>query len=500
MRTVGERLEDPMDNKKTVSLWQRFRDWLFPPPEPKPQPLDKFDVEPIAKELQLREEARRLSEGGTSAVLVSGVEAAIAARVDKGRQLRIDDADNRLASLAAELALVDVTTLVDGALQTGDEFRRTVDAYLDRQRPALAKLGEDVCRADAELKEFRERNGLARSARYPTPRSKRWMKAALPVFVVFEASINAFLFASGLDSGLIGGFSAAAILATLNVGVAFLFGYYAIRNLFHRNIVRKCLGGFSVLAAVLSMLCVSFAIAHYRVALVADVNAPDRVALETLLSSPFGLHDFWSWVLVAVSFGFALLSLLDGFAFDDRYPDYGPHDRTYQEAIGAYNRGMRTVWAAIQVIKTELVKKLEDAEKEARARVATHEANIAKRRAAADKLERALGEADRCLTALVHLFRAEIKLNQKDRSLVLDFPAIPAFQAVRVPDFQIDETRASLAPQKAKLQRLLDEQFAIKAAVESGFLDKFDALRSIDDHFLKSATVHSHQQREGIAA
>jgi hypothetical protein len=489
-----------MNKKSTASLWQRFRDWLFPPPAPKAPPLDKFDVETIAKELQLREEAHRLSEGGTSAVLLSGVEATIAARVDKGRQLRIDDAENRLASLDDGLALVDVATLVDGALQMGDEFGRTVDAYIDRQRSALAKLGEDVCRADAELREFRKRNGLARSARYPTPHFKRCMKGAVPVFILIEASVNAFLFASGLDSGLIGGFSAAAILATLNIGVAFLFGYYAIRNLFHRSLVRKCIGCFSVLGAVLSMLTVSFAIAHYRAALVADANAPDRVALETFLSSPFGLDDIWSWVLVAVSLGFAVLSLLDGFAFDDRYPGYGPLDRTYREAIDAYNKGMATVRAKIQAVKTDFVKNLEDAEKEAKTRVAKHEANIAKRRAAADKLERTFGEANQCLTALVHLFRAEIKLNQKDRSLPPEFPVIPTLPAVRLPDFKIEEVRAYLAQQKEKLQKLLDEQFAIKAVIESSFLDKFDALRSIDDQIMSSTTAYSHSLREVIAA
>src|SRR5258708_34388703 len=121
--------------KDTMSLWRRFVNWIFPPEEPIARPADKFDVEAIAKELRLREEGRRLAQAGPSAVLASGFEAAIAARVDKGRQLRSEDAENRLANLMTELAQQHIPTLVDGALQLDKEFCRRVDAYLDQQRP-----------------------------------------------------------------------------------------------------------------------------------------------------------------------------------------------------------------------------------------------------------------------------------------------------------------------------------------------------------------------------
>ncbi|MFM0628397.1 hypothetical protein [Paraburkholderia xenovorans] len=482
-----------------MSLWQRFINWLFPLPPPPPPP-PRFDVEAIAEQLRLREEARRLADAGNSVILSSGFEATIAARVDKDRQDCIEDAENRLISLNTEIAQQDVTALVNDALQLDEEFVRKADAYLDQQSPALTRLGDSAHRAGSELDDFRRKNGLTRSAKYPKGGLKAFMLTLIAASILGEAGLNSAFFAAGLDSGLIGGFIYAAVLATLNMGVALLFGRYPIRNIFHRSLVRKCFGGFSLLLAVLCMLCVSFAIAHFRGALAADVEAPGKAALTTFLNATIEFDDMTSWALVGISFFFAVLALLEGLLLDDRYPGFGDHDRDYRKARGAYDVAIRTVRAKIEAIKCELVKQLENATKDGKAHLATYEANVERRIRAENELDRSLLKAERCMDALVRLFRAELKIYQKDGSTPLDQHPIPKFHSIPLPDFKIEQTRNSLGVQRELLEKLLDEQFRIKAAVESGFLGKFDALRPIDDQFLTAARVKAAHEPEAITS
>ncbi|TCG05362.1 hypothetical protein BZM27_34285 [Paraburkholderia steynii] len=448
----------------------------------------------------MREEARRLADAGNSVILASGFEARIAARVDRDRQDCIQDAENRLVSLDTEIAQQDVTTLVNDALQLDEEFVRKADAYLDQQSPALTRLGDSAHRAASELDKFRKKNGLTGTAKYPKGGLKAFMLTLIAASIMGEAGLNSAFFAAGLDSGLIGGFIYAAVLATLNVGVAFLFGRYPIRNIFHRSLIRKCFGGISLVLALLSMLCVSFAIAHFRGALAADVEAPGKAALTSFLNATIELDDITSWALVGISLFFAVLALSEGLLLDDRYPGYGDHDRDYRKARGAYDMAIRTVRGNIERIKSELVKQLENATKDGKAHLATYEANVERRIKAANQLDQSLVKAEQCMDALVRLFRAELKVYQKDNVAPLDYHPIPKFHSLPLPDFKIGQTRNSLGVQRKLLEKLLDEQVRIKAAVQSGFLGKFDTLRPIDDQFLTAAHVNAAHESEAITS
>ncbi|SAL83424.1 hypothetical protein AWB67_06403 [Caballeronia terrestris] len=451
--------------------------------------IEQFAVEPISQELNLRCEARRLAEAGSSAMLGSGVEAAIVARVDKGRHVHIENAGRRAIYLGEQLALHDVAMLVEDALQSETTFAAKADVLLDQARPALNLLSDRASRAETDLQSFREMHGITWSAKYPKGGQKVLHIVLVLVLVTIEAVLNSSFFATGLDTGLIGGFLQAAVLALLNVGVAFVFGLALIRNVSHRKTARKLLGIASLVAALLSMLGVSFAIAHFRGALVADLPSPEKVALATLLQTPFGLDDIQSWVLVCVSLFFAGFALVEGFRMDDRYPGYGKRDRDFLAAKIAYETRLSAMRRKIEEIKCGVTDALDKAVSEAKAHVRYQDANIEQRKMAQHQLDFALTEATQCKEALLRIFQAELRMHWKGHAALPDFPPLPEFKDIPLPDFRIAECHATCATQHARVDGLIEAQPSIKAAIRTAFVRKSDGLRPIDEQYRGSVAA-----------
>ncbi|SAL81877.1 hypothetical protein AWB68_06298 [Caballeronia choica] len=109
--------------------------------------IEQFAVEPISQELNLRCEARRLAEAGSSAMLGSGIEAAIVARVDKGRHVHIENAGRRAIYLGEQFALHHVAMLVEDALQSETTFAAKKTAAFSAERKMVASLSSRARRA-----------------------------------------------------------------------------------------------------------------------------------------------------------------------------------------------------------------------------------------------------------------------------------------------------------------------------------------------------------------
>jgi hypothetical protein len=308
------------------------------------------------------------------------------------------------------------------------------------------------------------------------------------VLITIEAVLNASFFATGLDTGLIGGFLQAAVLALLNVGVAFAFGFTLVRNLFHRKPARKIIGIVSLTAALIVMLCVSLAIAHFRGALIANLEFPEKAALDAFLNSPFGLNDIRSWALVGVSLFFAAGALVEGLRMEDRYPGYGKLDRDFLAAKIIYEKRMSAVRRQIELIKCGVTDALDKAAKDANAKAHYQEANVEQRKMARQQLDLALAEAQQCKEALIRIFQTELRMHWKGLAALPELPPVPEFRDIPLPDFRIAECEAAYASQHERVKELLDAQFPIKSAIEAAFVRKSDGLRSIDELFRPPVT------------
>ena len=104
------------------------------------------------------------------------------------------------------------------------EFERTASTHLAENASLIEDLAAKARTCERELDAFRARNQLERAARDPEGSAAFLRYSVLALMIVIEGALNAFFFSQGLDSGLLGGFIYAGVLAALNLGAAFVLG------------------------------------------------------------------------------------------------------------------------------------------------------------------------------------------------------------------------------------------------------------------------------------
>ncbi len=179
------------------------------------------------------------------------------------------------------------------------------------------------------LRAFCVEHQLAREAHYPQSRTLYF--GALAFVWLLEAIANSWAFAQGSAMGLLGGLSQAMLVAGINLAFAFFAGR-AASGLFHRQWRVKSLSVSLVGAWVVFEALFSLTVAHYRIALLDNVDTAPWVAMERLQTLPLAIDDVTSVMLTLFTVAFGVVALFTGLATDDRYPGFGAKTRTHVRA------------------------------------------------------------------------------------------------------------------------------------------------------------------------
>lgn len=472
-------------------LLERLWNWLTSSKSRKPQKahpdLYPIDVERIAKDLQLDEQAKRLGEAGLpapDATVISGPEAAIVQRVEKARQDYVDWGALRLNVLNTDLSKRDITKDVNRARQADQEFDRKASGLLTEQDAVVRALGEVARKRQAELVAFRSKHRLVREAHFPTGSASFLRYAILVALILAEGLLNAKFFAQGLDTGLLGGFTEAGIMAGINVGIAFLMGKFAIPFVNHARIFPKLFGLMALALAFTVMGCMGLGIAHYRDSLTAEAVYPAKAALDAFLAHPFQLKDFFSWALFAISVIFGIGALFDGLFSDDVYPGYGAISRRTQSAIEDHEIELNNLRKDLEELKDEELQVLDETLRRAQSDTAVFESLIHDKQMAGSRLSTALLDADHSLDALIKKFRTQNELYRKGVPRPAYFNSQPDLRPIRLPSFETLSDDSALQEQRKLVAVLLSEEQDIRAKIQAAFNHQFDRLKPLDSHFL----------------
>ncbi|HEX4508572.1 MAG TPA: hypothetical protein VH328_00760, partial [Burkholderiaceae bacterium] len=377
-----------------MAFWDTLWSWLRSPRPaatargaPGLQPLD---VDRLYAELDLGPEARRLGAAGlpaSDATSLSGPEARALQRIEQARHAAVEQAQRRLAVIDGDLVRQDVGARLQHTAEADRAFERAaLDLYAEHE-PVLRALRDAALARDAERADFARRHGLRREADDPSSSKRLLLAGLLVLMVVIEGVANAFFFAQGLSTGLVGGFVEAALFAALNVGVAYLLGRHGVRELAHRSALRKLLGVASLAVALAAMTAIALGIAHLRDELAAG-GGPHaaEAALRALRDDPFGLAAVSSWALFGLSLLFAVAALADGWKSDDAYPGYGHVSRRARLARDDHAAELDDLREGLVTLRDEQVAQLEDDVAHARAALAVTEALLADKRATGTRL------------------------------------------------------------------------------------------------------------------
>lgn len=473
-----------------MRLLERFWNWLTTSAKGKPKSghpdLYPIDVDKLAKELNLVEEARRLGEIGlptSDAKVPSGPEAAVLQRVEKARQDYVDWAALRLNILRQDIGRLNVTQNVNRASQADKEFERNASTLLTGQDSLLRGLGDTAKKRKEELEKFKTKNELTREAHYPTTSGSFLRYGILLLLIIIEGVLNSSFFAQGMNSGLLGGFSMAAILAAINVSAAFLFGKFVIPFVNHSSVNWRVLGLMALATTLTFMVAMGLGIAHYRDGLTAEVAEPALVALDAIRANPFHLHDVFSWALFAISIAFGVMSLFDGLYSDDLYPKYGSIYRRTQLAVDDYEDALNTLRIDLDELKNEELKSLDNTVQQSQASVAVFDSLIHDKDMVSLRLFTALRDADNSLEALLQKFRTENEMHRKGLQRPVYFNQPPDLRPINIPDFNTAADKIESVNQRALVNTLLADVQGIRARIQAAFNQKFNGLKPLDTHF-----------------
>ena len=223
-----------------------------------------------------------------------------------------------------------------------------LDDFFNRFDLDVSSDERKIQRAHKALTEFKEDNQLERG-----PYIRHWWHLYLGILLIVgliagEAWFNSTLFADVLRGGSAAAYGLTVGISMINVGMSFIVGRLVIPNLWHtfdkklKRWTRRIFAFLGTVGYVLFIAYVNLSAGVFRGKAVAQTKT--NTGFDTTVSEayegvfwPFteealAFLDFESQLFIGLGILFAVISILDGIFFDDRYPGYGHVGRTLHEA------------------------------------------------------------------------------------------------------------------------------------------------------------------------
>jgi hypothetical protein len=365
-------------------------------------------------------------------------------------------------------------TIRQAAPAAVSEFR----AEAAQGRDELHSLRRHLRDVEAERDDFRRRHRLTRAARWAAGGNLTLKIGILLSLFVFEVFLNGFFLAKGSELGYVGGAAEALTFALLNIGVSFLAGAVGVRELNHRNYMRKVFGLLALICYLAIAVGLNLTLAHYREAAGSFVSDAGQEVLVRLRTAPLGITDVKSWLFFSIGMLCSLIAFGDSYLIFDPYPGYGMLEKRRAAAYEAYIQRKNELIAALLAIRDQAIEILEEANRDLSVRRSEYDAILESRTRLVRLFEAHQTHLDRTANALLSTYR---EANQRSRKT----PPPPRFAVPYA--LEKISTEHELLPISARddLRRSIAESQAVLVdqvrAIHDEFERAFASYREIDD-------------------
>jgi hypothetical protein len=354
------------------------------------------------------------------------------------------------------------------------EFR--AEAALGRDE--LHGLRRHLRDVEAERDDFRRRHKLKRAARWAAGGSLTLKVGILLVLFVFEVFLNGFFLSKGSELGYVGGAAEALIFALFNIGVSFLAGAVGVRELNHRNYIRKLFGLVALIGYVVLAVLLNLTLAHYREAAGSLVSDAGQEVLVRLRTNPLGIADVKSWLFFGIGIMCSLIAFGDSYLIFDPYPGYGMLEKRRAGAYEAYINRKNELIAALLTIRDQAIEILEEANRDLSVRRSEYDAILESRTRLLRLFEAHQAHLDRTANALLTTYREANKRSRKT-------PPPPRFAAPYVLEKISTEHEQLPIAARDDLRHSIKESQGVLVdqvrAIHDEFERAFASYREIDD-------------------
>jgi hypothetical protein len=376
-------------------------------------------------------------------------------------------------------------TIRQAAPAAVSEFR----AEAAQGRDELHSLRRHLRDLETERDEFQRRHRLKRTARWASGGNLTLKIGVLLVLFVFEVFLNGFFLAKGSELGYLGGAAEALTFALLNIGVSFLIGAAGVRELNHRNVLRKLFGLIAFFCYLALLIGLNLALAHYREVSGALISDAGREVLVRLRTAPLAIVDLKSWLLFGLGILCSLIAFADSFLIFDPYPGYGALEKRRASAHDAYIRRKNDLIASLLDIRDKAIEILEEANRDLAIRRSEHDSILEGRARLLRLFAAHQSHLDRAANALLTVYREANKSARKT-------PPPSRFSAAYALEKFPIEQELPETPAREDLRRSIAESQAVLVgqveATHAEFERAFASYREIDDLIEEKAVVRSN--------
>jgi hypothetical protein len=362
------------------------------------------------------------------------------------------------------------------------EFR----AEAAQGRDELHGLRRHLSELESESEVFRKSHNLKRTARWASGGNLTVKVGILLVLFVFEVFLNGFFLAKGNELGYLGGASEALTFAILNIGVAFLIAVVGVREINHRNPVRKVLGFASLAFYVALLIVINLSLAHYREVSAALISDAGPEVLTRLKTDPLALTDFKSWLLFGLGVLCSLIAFVDSFLIFDPYPGYAALEKRRVGAHDAYIRHKNDLIARLLDIRDDAIEILEEANRDLALRRGEHDSILESRARLVRLFAAHQSHLERAANTLLAVYREANKGLRKT-------PPPPRFAVPQTLEkFPVDQELLETSAREDLRRSIAESQGVLTGQIEaihSEFERAFATYREIDNFVEEKAVV-----------
>ena len=259
--------------------------------------------------------------------------------VDEFRHNQISKAINFLASIKNKI--IDSTAELGQKHFFIDNLKNRIEETLNSARGRLSNLKNSYSTQDKDIRNFKLENNLDREPNTLTPNKILIGICIVVILFIVETYLNGNLLAGSLSKGQKGGLAYSSAIAGLNVLVSFAIGYFVLKTFHHVDQTKRIFSKFGLTIYLIFIGYLNWMLGAFRsVFKSTGITASERFVttssktdtVEKVFSPttvidpifPWTVHlDPMSLILVFIGLSFALISLVDGYYFDDTYPGYG---------------------------------------------------------------------------------------------------------------------------------------------------------------------------------
>ena len=319
----------------------------------------EFKAEEVVKDCNVAEEATR--DGKTNlppptSEVFSKTENCVIQKSDQFRQKHVKACASSLTD--------NKDNIINCEANLGTEYfsKSEVNKDVEKTKTAavgkLSRLKNNYIIEDREVQNFARENNLSRDPKHISIIGMSIALIVVAVLFYIELEVNSEILKTAIGGGKKMGITVAGSVAALNVFVSFAAGIFLLKNFHHAKPLRRLAGQLGTFLYSLFIIYINWMMGAYRaiyethgikmLATLGQEKNEVQVSMEAMCGKGYVLTNaaevtasgaqamcasavtpwwidltFQSAILIFVGVGFAIISLIDGYFFNDPYPGYG---------------------------------------------------------------------------------------------------------------------------------------------------------------------------------